>query len=67
MFKSGIMVVCILSLSACGSGKFLDLYAPEESGLNVMKITDEASNSVIGNNSAGGLGFWRKETLPLLL
>ncbi|WP_394332300.1 TolB family protein, partial [Bacteroides timonensis] len=58
--KSGIMVVCILSLSACGSGKFLDLYAPEESGLNVMKITDEASNSVIGNNSAGGVGFLAK-------
>lgn len=58
--KSGIMVVCILSLSACGSGKFLDLYAPEENGLNVMKITDEASNSVIGNNSAGGLGFLAK-------
>ena len=43
------MMLCVASLSACGSSKYLDMYAPEESGLNVMKITDESSNSVIGN------------------
>ena len=42
-------MLCVASLSACGSSKYLDMYAPEESGLNVMKITDESSNSVIGN------------------
>lgn len=49
LLKNGIMMLCVASLSACGSSKYLDMYAPEESGLNVMKITDESSNSVIGN------------------
>ena len=49
LLRNGIMMLCVASLSACGSSKYLDMFAPEESGLNVMKITDESSNSVIGN------------------
>ena len=49
LLRNGIMMCCVASLAACGSSKYLDMYAPEESGLNVMKITDESSNSVIGN------------------
>lgn len=41
-------------------------YAPEESGLNLMKITDEAANTVAGNQSfkytlSDGVGGCRSE------
>lgn len=58
-FRSSILSTCVittvvsLSLTSCGTTKPLPLYlessAPEESGLNLVKITDEANGSVIGN------------------
>lgn len=46
------MATLLLSLVSCGGPKSLPPnYAPEESGLNVMKITDESSNAVAGNQS----------------
>ena len=56
----GMVVACIFLLSSCGSSKYLNMYAPEESGLNVMKITDESSNSVLGNRSFGAMGMLGK-------
>lgn len=60
------MAISLLSLVSCGGPKFLASYAPEESGLNVMKITDESTNSVAGNQSVNyssgivpALGFCR--------
>ena len=46
-------VVSVLLLTGCGTTKFLDTYAPEESSLNVQKITDESSNSVLGCRTFG--------------
>lgn len=40
-----------MSLASCGAPKFMASYAPEESGLNLMKITDETANTVAGNRS----------------
>lgn len=56
MKKNNSLYTCAILLStfllsSCGSSQYLDLYAPEESGLNVMKITDESSNTVMGNGS----------------
>ena len=45
------MLVALLSLASCGAPKFMASYAPEESGLNLMKITDESANTVAGNKS----------------
>lgn len=40
--------IAILLLSSCGGTKlYLDTFAPEESALNLVKITDETSNSVL--------------------
>ncbi|CCZ48034.1 wD40-like protein [Bacteroides sp. CAG:661] len=44
-----LLSMCLLFMGSCGASKFMDMTAPEESGLNVMKITDESSNSVMGN------------------
>ena len=44
----------LLLLTACGSSKdvqFLEAYAPQESSLNMVKITDESNNSVIAGSS----------------
>lgn len=46
---------CTLLLSSCGGPKNLSSYAPEESGLNIMKITDESSNSVLGPQIYGAI------------
>jgi len=42
-----------LTLVSCGSSKpiFLDMFSPEESGLNLVKITDEAAGSVLAGSS----------------
>jgi Tol biopolymer transport system component len=62
----GIMAICVpLVLSSCGSKKFLDSYAPEESGLNVMKITDESSNTVFGHRCFGSISTFGKQTFAL--
>lgn len=49
-------VVCAMTLMSCGSSKnsskvYLNLFSPEENGLNLVKITDEANGSVIGASS----------------
>ena len=47
------VVGVLFTLCSCGSEKlYLNLFSPEESGLNLVKITDEAAGSVI----AGGTG-----------
>ncbi|MBQ0024485.1 MAG: PD40 domain-containing protein [Bacteroidales bacterium] len=46
-----ILFIAILAVitASCGSGKeFLETYSPEEGGLNMMKITDENTNSILG-------------------
>lgn len=50
MKKISFIAILVASVAAvsCGGGKYVDTYAPEESGLNVMKITDEASTDVYG-------------------
>ncbi|MDE6382965.1 MAG: hypothetical protein K2K79_01290 [Paramuribaculum sp.] len=45
---------CILLLSGCSTKKkvvYMELTAPEERGLNLVKITDESSGNVIGGTS----------------
>ena len=42
------LAVAALVSASCGGTKNLQSYAPEETGLNIMKITDESSNSVLG-------------------
>ena len=49
----GIAVLGML-MSSCGTKQFLDTYVPEESGFNVMKITDETANTVLGCTTYGG-------------
>lgn len=47
-------LVCAALLAACGSSKSaLDYAAPEEQGLNIQKITDENSNTVLGSSTEG--------------
>jgi len=42
-------------LNSCGSSKsVMDYAAPEEQGLNIQKITDESSNTVLGSGTAEG-------------
>ena len=60
----GVAFLALLSLVSCGGPKFMASYAPEESGLNLMKITDEAANTVAGNRTfpnsymaSDGVGF----------
>lgn len=41
-------------LTSCGSSKvanFLEAFTPEESGLNLVKLTDESTNSIISGNA----------------
>lgn len=44
-------------LTSCGSKQYLESYAPEESSLNLVKITDEANNSVLGGMSTYAYSF----------
>lgn len=46
-----------LMLTSCGSKKYLESYAPEESALNLVKITDESNNSVLGSQIVNGYNF----------
>lgn len=41
-------------LTSCGSIKvsnYLEAFTPEESGLNLVKLTDESTNSIIAGNA----------------
>ena len=46
---TALIALCLLE--SCGTPKYMANYAPEESGLNLMKITDETANTVLGNKS----------------
>lgn len=55
--RSAILLCCtgiLLTASSCGT-TYLASFSPEESGLNLMKITDESS-SRIGGNGSGSMG-----------
>lgn len=45
------MIVFLFLLYSCGPSVYMSIFSPEESGLNLMKITDESANSVAGNGS----------------
>lgn len=52
-----VLVALLLTLSACSSPKqvatvYLETFAPEESGLNLLKITDEGMTSVVGSQTS---------------
>ena len=53
----GGALVETLSLFSCGAPKFMASYAPEESGLSLMKITDESANTVGGNKSYTAVSY----------
>ncbi len=50
--NGGGILFALLSLASCNTPKFTASYVPEESGLNLMKITDEATNTVAGNRTS---------------
>lgn len=56
----GVIAICLFSLASCGAPMYLSSYAPEESSLNVMKITDETSTSVAG---CGTTSYWSSKPL----
>lgn len=69
----GTIALSVALLTSCGSSKVvLDTAAPEEQGLNIQKITDESSNTVLGsttqlagNKRAGGyLGSYLSAVIP---
>lgn len=44
-------------LTSCGTKQYMESYAPEESALNLVKITDEANNSVLASTLVYGYNF----------
>lgn len=54
-FSKTVAGVALMGLlAACGGMKpvvYMESYAPEESCLNLVKITDEATNSVVAGGS----------------
>lgn len=44
----------VLTLSSCSNKTYLPTLSPEETGLNVVKITDESKNTVLGVHLYGG-------------
>lgn len=46
------LVVLLTMLTSCGSKKTIVTYTPEESGLNMVKITDESKNSVLASGQS---------------
>lgn len=51
-FIAGAGMACLLA--SCGGTKavvYMEAYAPEESGLNLVKVTDEANNTVVAGSS----------------
>ena len=54
MKKLFMLAIAAMFIVSCGVAKkstFLETYSPEESGLNMMKITDENSNTILGSGS----------------
>ena len=61
LFSTLIVMGGVFSVTSCGSSKgVVDYAAPEEQGLNIQKITDENSNTVLGSGTSfagsGALG-----------
>lgn len=59
VFFIGATLSIGLSIVSCGTQKealYLELFSPEESGLNLVKITDEANGSVVAGE-AGPLRY----------
>lgn len=57
-----------VTLASCGTGKtalYLDSFSPEESGLNLVKITDEANGSVMASTT-GTLNAYTNYTNQLV-
>lgn len=50
----GFSALVLLLCSCTATKKYLESYAPEEGGLNVQKITDESSNTVLGPGTYAG-------------
>lgn len=48
IYKLLLASVAVVAVASCGGPKVQDTYAPEESGLNVMKLTDESTVSILG-------------------
>lgn len=44
----------VVLLASCAAPRYIETSSPEESGLNLMKITDENSISVAGSPSVIG-------------
>lgn len=55
IFQGAAMCIGMASLlSSCGGMKnvaYMETYSPEESSLNLVKVTDEANNTVVAGNS----------------
>ena len=52
-FNLGIIAFVAIVFTSCGGSKVvIDTAAPEEQGLNIQKITDESSNTVLGSRTA---------------
>lgn len=49
------MFTAALIVASCGTTNYIEISSPEESGLNLMKITDENSNTVAGSVFSYGL------------
>lgn len=50
LFKFAVLAAVVAFLASCGAGKNVDFNTtPEESGLNLTKITDENMTSVVGH------------------
>lgn len=43
--------IALMAVSSCGAPTYLESYSPEESGLNVMKITDENQSIIAGQGT----------------
>ena len=48
ILELGVFASMALASCVSSSPQYLEMYSPEESGLNLIKITDEANGSVVG-------------------
>lgn len=50
-----LSLLAVLAMSSCSKKGYTETYAPEERVLNLMKITNEANNEVVGMVHGGGI------------
>lgn len=63
-FFAEIICIVIFLFSSCGSiNQVAESYVPEESGLNLQKISDESKNSVIGATQLTTSSLMNKSTI----